>query len=82
MAIESVIHTNRQSIDRVLNAGLPVLLDLLGRRPSGAGVHSTRRWTGLAQPICGKALLAKVDAAAEEELGSGSRWPHCLHTCW
>jgi thioredoxin 1 len=67
MAIESVIHTNRHSIDRVLGAGLPVLLIFWdANHPLPAALNSAL--DQLARQFAGKALLAKVDAAEEREL--------------
>jgi thioredoxin 1 len=67
MAINSVIHTNQQSIDRVLATGLPVVLAFWGRQqPLAAPVEATL--ARLADQYAGKALFAKVDAATEKAL--------------
>ncbi len=67
MAIESVIHTNRHSIDRVLNAGLPVLLIFWdANHPPPAALNGAL--DRFARQFAGKALLAKIDAADEREL--------------
>ncbi len=64
MAIASVIHTNQHSIDRVLNAGAPVVLAFWRPdSPLPAGVESAL--DRLARAYAGKAIIAKVDAAAE-----------------
>jgi thioredoxin 1 len=69
MPISTVIHTNDQSIDRVLAAGAPVLLVFWGKRtplvpPVEAALDK------LAQQYAGKAIIAKVDADAERGLVS------------
>ncbi|MCC6168619.1 MAG: thioredoxin [Caldilineaceae bacterium] len=67
MPIDSVIHTNQQSIDRVLQTGLPVLLVFWrqGAAPSGQTDAALQQ---LAERYAGRALIAKVDAAAEPGL--------------
>jgi thioredoxin 1 len=69
MPISTVIHTNEQSIDRVLAAGVPVLLVFWSKRalPSAA-VESTL--DKLAQHYAGKAIVAKVDVEAERGLAA------------
>ncbi|MCX6045637.1 MAG: thioredoxin [Chloroflexi bacterium] len=67
MAIDSVIHTNQQSIDRVLATGLPVVLVFYTRnQPVAAPIEDLV--TRLAKQYAGKALLAKIDADAEKPL--------------
>ena len=67
MPINSVLHTNHQSIDRVLRTGLPVLLVFWSRNaPSGSDYDALL--DNLAQRYAGRALIAKVDADAESEL--------------
>ena len=67
MAIDTVIHTNQQSIDRVLNAGVPVVLFFWQE-----GIDASRQMdpalSDLAERYAGKALLAKIDASAEPQL--------------
>jgi len=67
MAIDTVIHTNQQSIDRVLNAGVPVVLVFWQE-----GIDAVRQMdpalSDLASRYAGKALLAKIDASAEPQL--------------
>jgi thioredoxin 1 len=67
MPISTVIHTNEQSIDRVLAAGAPVLLVFWSRHtPLSAPVEALL--DRLAQQYAGKAIVAKVDAEAERGL--------------
>ena len=67
MPIDSVIHTNHHSIDRVLNAGLPVVLVFWDPSvaPAGGADHAMDR---LAAQSAGRALIATVDAQEEGEL--------------
>ncbi len=67
MAINSVIHTNAQSVDRVLNAGLPVLL-VFWRDESPASKQLDPILDKLAEKYAGKALIAKVDVRDEQAL--------------
>ncbi len=64
MPISTVIHTNDQSIDRVLKAGLPTVL-VFWRRSSALPPALESQLDQLAQQYAGKALIAKVDADAE-----------------
>lgn len=65
--IRSVIHTNQQSIDRVLNAGLPVVLVFWGPNAQvAAPVESLL--AEAAEQHAGKLLVAKIDAQAERPL--------------
>jgi thioredoxin 1 len=67
MPISSVIHTNEQSIDRVLASGAPVLLVFWSKRaPLDAAADSAL--DKLAQQYAGKAIIAKVDAESERGL--------------
>ena len=69
MPISTVIHTNEQSIDRVLGAGAPVLLVFWSKQtPLAPALESTL--DKLAQQYAGKAIIAKVDAGAEPALAS------------
>lgn len=64
MAISSVIHTNQHSIDRVLQAGLPVML-VFWRHDAAPGAETDDHLDELAQRYAGRALIAKVDASSE-----------------
>ena len=81
MPISTVIHTNEQSIDRVLAAGAPVLLVFWSKRtPLPAAVESAL--DKLAQQYAGKAIIAKVDAEAERNLAAKYAPPsHCPPWC-
>ena len=69
MPISTVIHTNEQSIDRVLAAGAPVLLVFWSKpTPLAATVEGTL--DKLAQQYAGKAIIAKVDAETERNLAA------------
>jgi thioredoxin 1 len=69
MPIATVIHTNEQSIDRVLAVPLPVLLVFWSKAaPLSAPQESTL--DKLAQQYAGKAIIAKVNAEAERKLAS------------
>jgi thioredoxin 1 len=65
MAIQTIIHTNQHSIDRVLQSGLPVVLlfwrtgATLDSATETLLAHAARQWAG-------KVLIAKVDADAEQ----------------
>lgn len=67
MPIDSVLHTNKHSIDRVLKAGLPIVLVFWDRNhtPVKAGDVELDQ---LAAKYAGRALIAKVDAEEEREL--------------
>jgi thioredoxin 1 len=67
MPINSVLHTNRHSIDRLLNAGLPVALVFYdsNRNPVKA---DNAALDNLAAKYAGRALIARVDAEEEAEL--------------
>lgn len=67
MAINSMIHTNQHSIERVLNAGLPVVLVFWKADAQPVSPIETLL-AGAAQEYAGKLLIAKVDAAAERTL--------------
>jgi len=67
MAISTVIHTNEHSIDRVLAAGLPVVLAFWqGSQPLPPAVAD--ELDRLAQRYAGKALIAKVSGDDERTL--------------
>src|SRR5215203_5648216 len=67
MPINSVIHTNSQSIDRVLRAGLPVLL-VFWQPNSPQSDELDPVLNQLAEQNAGRALVAKIDAEAERDL--------------
>jgi thioredoxin 1 len=67
MPIDTVIHTNQQSIDRVLQTGLPLLL-VFWRRDAPQSTEFDPILEELAQRYAGRALVAKVDAEAEKPL--------------
>ncbi len=67
MPFDTPIHTNQHSIERVLNAGLPVILAFWRDRCPPCdqlNPHLDR----LARDYAGKLLVAKVDAGSEKEL--------------
>jgi thioredoxin 1 len=69
MPISSVIHTNEQSIDRVLAAGALVLLVFWSKRtPLPTSLDDTL--DKMAQQYAGKAVIAKVDVDAERNLAT------------
>jgi thioredoxin 1 len=61
MTITSPIHTNAQSIDRVLGAGVPVLL-IFGRRSCQPCDQLLPTLDPLAVAYAGRALIARIDA--------------------
>ena len=68
MAISSVIHTNGQSIERVLTAGLPVML--IFWRPSTPVPASLEPvLDDLARQYAGKAIFARVNADEASSVG-------------
>jgi thioredoxin 1 len=67
MAIDSVIHTNQHSIDRVLNAGSPVVL-VFWQGDAKPSPQVETLLNQMAQQHAGKLLLAKVDAQTEPPL--------------
>lgn len=67
MAINTVIHTNQHSVDRVLNAGAPVLLVFAaGNSPLPADLSGVL--DALAGRHAGKLLVARIDAHEEPGL--------------
>lgn len=60
MTITTPIHTSSQSIDRVLNAGVPVLL-VFNRRDCPTCAQLTPTLNRLAAAYAGRALIAQVD---------------------
>jgi thioredoxin 1 len=67
MTITSPIHTNVQSIDRVLGAGVPVLL-IFGRRGCQPCDQLLPALDTLAAAYAGRALVARVDASENPDL--------------
>lgn len=67
MAINSVLHTNAQSIDRVLGAGLPVLL-VFWKEKSDSSRQLDPSLDRLAADYAGKALITKVNVSDEPAL--------------
>lgn len=67
MAIAGIVNTNIQSIDRVLGAGLPVLL-AFWRAATPIPTAQAQALEELAQRYAGRALVARIDADAEPEL--------------
>jgi thioredoxin 1 len=67
MPINSVIHTNVQSIDRVLRAGLPLLL-VFWQRSAPQSAELDPILDELAARYAGRALIAKIDAESETDL--------------
>jgi thioredoxin 1 len=65
--IHSVIHTNQHSIDRVLNAGLPVVLVFWSASAQVAAPVDSLL-SEAAERHAGKLLVAKIDAQAERSL--------------
>lgn len=67
MAIRTIIHTNQHSIDRVLDAGLPVALVFWDRQlPDLDGLDEILETK--ARELAGRALIAKIDASSEPAL--------------
>ena len=67
MTFDTPIHTNSQSIDRVLNAGLPVVLVFWRDHCAPCG-QLNPTLDILASDYAGKLLFAKVDAGSEPDL--------------
>ncbi len=67
MPIDSVLHTNRHSVDRLLGAGLPVALIFWdsNHTPVQASEYAL---DDLASKYAGRALIAKINAGEEQEL--------------
>jgi thioredoxin 1 len=68
MAIKAVIHTNQSSIDRVLSAGVPVVLAFW--IPQSTVEDDPMILETLAVDFAGRALIAKVNAKDEAALMS------------
>lgn len=67
MAIDTVLHTNEQSISRVLQTGLPVALLFWSQQAPLPPAIETQL-TQAAARYAGKLLIAKVDTSAERGL--------------
>lgn len=67
MKIDTVIHTNEQSISRVLQTGLPVVLVFWSQQAPLPPAIETEL-TQAAARYAGKLLIAKVDTSAERGL--------------
>lgn len=67
MKIDTVIHTNEQSINRVLQAGLPVALVFWSQQALLPPAIETQL-TQAAARYAGKVLIAKVDTSGERAL--------------
>lgn len=67
MAIHSVIHTNEQSIARVLQAGLPVALVFWSKAPAVPAAWESVL-TKVAEEEAGHILIAKVNVDEEQPL--------------
>ncbi|MEZ4673224.1 MAG: thioredoxin domain-containing protein [Caldilineaceae bacterium] len=67
MAIDTVIHTNAQSVDRVLQVGLPTAL-VFWNRLEPIGTEWERMLEAAVKKYAGRLLVAKVDAEAEVAL--------------
>ncbi|MBX3011784.1 MAG: thioredoxin [Caldilineaceae bacterium] len=67
MAIDTVLHTNEQSVNRVLQTGLPVMLAFWSAQaPLAAPLES--QLNQAAARYAGKLLIAKVDTSVERGL--------------
>jgi thioredoxin 1 len=67
MTISSILNTNAQSIDRVLGAGLPVLL-AFWRAATPIPATQAQALEDIAQRYAGRAIVAQIDADDETEL--------------
>lgn len=67
MKIDTVIHTNEQSINRVLQTGLPLTL-LFWSQPAPAPATVESHLAQAAAHYAGKLLIAKVDTSTERAL--------------
>mgnify|MGYP003574614971 FL=1 len=67
MPIDTVIHTNQHSIDRVLNAGVPVVL-VFWQEKISAAEQMDPLLSDLAARYAGKALIAKIETSTEPSL--------------
>lgn len=67
MKIDTIIHTNEQSINRVLQTGLPVALAFWSQQAPLPPAIETQL-TQAAARYAGKLLIAKVDTSAERAL--------------
>ncbi len=67
MPFDTPLHTNQHSIDRVINAGLPVIL-VFWRNNCPPCDQLNPALERLARDYAGKLLVAKVDASSEKDL--------------
>ena len=67
MPFDTPIHTNQHSIDRVINAGLPVIL-VFWKNNCSPCEQLNPTLERLARDYAGKLLVAKVDADSEKDL--------------
>lgn len=67
MTAIGILNTNSQSIDRVLGAGLPVLL-VFWRTATPISTAHARTLEEAAHHYAGRAIVARIDADAEPEL--------------
>lgn len=67
MKIDTIIHTNEQSISRVLQTGLPVVL-LFWSQQAPVSTAVETQLTQAAAHYAGKLLIAKVDTSTERAL--------------
>ena len=67
MSFSGIVNTNEQSIERVLNAGLPVVL-IFWRASTPVPAAQEQSLDALAAAYAGRALLARVNADEEPEL--------------
>jgi thioredoxin 1 len=67
MTITAPIHTSSQSLDRVLGAGVPVLL-VFGQRSCAPCDQLTPALEAIASAYAGRALIARIDAPANPDL--------------
>lgn len=67
MITAEVLNTNASSVDRILNAGLPVML-IFWRASAPLTAEQERRLQELARHYAGRAILARVNADEEPAL--------------
>ena len=68
MSFTTPIHTNEQSVDRVLRAGLPTLMVFWRSRDCAPCEQINPALNRLAAAFAGELLIAKVDVASNERL--------------
>ena len=67
MTITDILNTSTQSVDKILGAGLPVML-IFWRPATPIAPEQEKSLAELARAYAGRAILARVDADAEGEL--------------